>query len=96
MEAQEQKNKECFRCGNFRCYYTKGQYRFNKTQQGYCIGKGEIVNKHGTCEKWCCNYKKFYSSKKTPIKVLAELLLEIAAIRQVLQAEQEQDEEYKK
>lgn len=58
MEEQEQKNKECFRCGNFRCYYTKGQYRFNKTQQGYCIGKGEIVNKHGTCEKWCSNYKK--------------------------------------
>ena len=56
----------------------------------------EIVDKHGTCSNWNSNYKKFYSSKKQAVKVLRELLLEIAAIRQVLQSEEEQDEDYKK
>ena len=46
---EEKTNKKCFRCGNFRCYYTKGQYRFSKTQKGYCLEKEEIVDKHGTC-----------------------------------------------
>ena len=93
---EEKTNKKCFRCGNFRCYYTKGLYRFSKTSQGYCLEKKEIVDKHGTCSNWNSNYKKFYSSKKQAVKVLRELLLEIAAIRQVLQSEEEQDEDYKK
>ena len=93
---EEKINKKCFRCGNFRWYYTKGQYRLSKTQKGYCLEKEEIVDKHGTCSNWNSNYKKFYSSKKQAVKVLRELLLEIAAIRQVLQSEEEQDEDYKK
>ena len=40
---EEKTNKKCFRCGNFRCYYTKGLYRFSKTSQGYCLEKKEIV-----------------------------------------------------
>ena len=96
MEEEGQKNKECFRCGSFECYYTKGPYRFSKTKHGYCRKKEEIVEKHSTCTNWNSNYRKYYSNKRTSIKVLSELLLEIAAIRQVLQAEQEPDEDDEK
>ncbi len=92
MEEQEQKNKECFLCGNFQSYYIKRQFRFQKTQVGYCIQKREIIDKHETCPYWNSHCRKFYSSKKRSIKVLSELLFEIAAIRQVLQSEEEQGE----
>ena len=93
---EEKTNKKCFRCGNFRCYYTKGQYRFSKTQKGPCLEIEVNVDNDRPFPNWNSNYKKFYSSKKQAVKVLRELLLEIAAIRQVLQSEEEQDEDYKK
>lgn len=84
-ENNEQKNKECFRCDNFNGYYTKGISHFERTKLGYCMSKRVIVENITSCECWSNNNRRLYISKKTSLKVLSELLLEISGIRQILQ-----------
>ena len=49
---EKQKCKECWNCGNYGDYYTKGFCHFDKTKQGSCSKHREIKEKHDSCEFW--------------------------------------------
>ena len=95
MDRTRQDGKRCFNCGNFQCYYVKKIYRYDKTQQGYCSIRKQITDKNDSCEKWNKNYLKFYSSKAKAVKVLAEILAELSAVREVLYSEEEVEDDEK-
>ena len=88
MEKDEQLNKKCYRCFYFERYYTKGAYRFTVSDIGFCKCKKEITYKHNVCE----SFKKGNGVriwKKTCERVLSEMLIDIAAIKEVYALEQE-------
>ena len=84
----------CFRCANFTRYYTKGTYRYNISKKGYCKKFKSLVSAMNSCDDWrsnhCKNYKRLSSRKQWCVKVLYELLLNISAIRQILQEEEDE------
>ena len=92
MENSEKKGKKCFLCSSFRRYYTKGDYCFNRTEYGFCIRKQEMKEKHDTCEKWDCKCGIRCADKEKALKALSETLWEIAAIRQILQEAQKEEQ----
>ena len=87
----EKKNKVCWNCGKFKAYYEKGFSRFYKTDVGVCVLKKEIVEKHGECEGWCNRYKMRRLRKKCVIRTLNEIVVDIAAIRQIFEEEDEEN-----
>lgn len=91
MENTEQKCKVCYKCGYFTRYYTRGLYRFSITKQGFCKKQDRITKSQNRCDNWQSNYKRISASKRTCMKVLAELLMGITAIRQLLQEENEDE-----
>ncbi len=86
-----EKNKVCWNCGNFKAYYEKGFSRFYKTHEGLCSVKNQIIDKHGNCECWRNAHKLWNLRKKCAVRVLNEILLELAAIRQILEEEKEEN-----
>lgn len=88
MDKELKVKHECYNCGNLTRYYTKEYTCFKRADCGYCYERGEIKNNHDTCEKWRNGYGGF-SIKIPTQRVLRELLLQLSAIRQILQEEQE-------
>lgn len=86
-------DKVCFRCGNFTRYYVKGLYRYSKTKYGFCRTQKKLVTYRDACDRWTSNCAKNLVCKKTSVKVLSELLFQIAGIRQALQEEQDANHE---
>lgn len=84
-------NKVCWNCGNFKAYYEKGFSRFYKTNEGLCSVKNQVVEKHSNCECWRNTYKTRNLRKKCAVRVLNEIFLNIAAIRQILEEEGEEN-----
>lgn len=87
---EENKIKECYSCRNFKRYYVKGLSRFNKTNLGYCGIRQEIIEKHNICDKYQYSNHAMFSRKKTSLRILADLLTDITAIKQILQEEEEE------
>lgn len=88
---EKQKCKLCWNCGNYGVYYTKGFCCFDKTNQGFCSKHLEIKEKHDSCEFWRQN-THFNSMRKAIAKrALNDILINLSAIRQILQEEQEED-----
>lgn len=91
MELKEKSNV-CYRCGNFIRYYTKGLYQFSITKYGFCNNKSDIVEGTDYCESWKSGHCRLCTSKKASMKVLSEMLMNITAIRQLLQEVDEEKE----
>lgn len=92
QENTESKSKECFKCEHFTRYYTRGLYRYSITKQGFCTKQQKIVASRNSCDSWHSNYRRLSTSKRTCMKVLSELLLNIADIRQLFQEEKDENE----
>lgn len=88
----ERKNKECWNCGNYKAYYTKGLCHFDKLDCGLCQKKKETVEKHGQCIFWRNNYRiRTFREKVAKIK-LSEILDALIEIRQILFEEKEENQ----
>ncbi len=79
-------SNKCFRCKNFSLFYTKGVKNFNKTKFGWCIERQSVVSTQDGCEKYA--YKPCIRRSNLMIKnCLNGLLTEITGIREMLEAE---------
>ncbi|MBP3422261.1 MAG: hypothetical protein J6K86_00695 [Clostridia bacterium] len=86
----DRKNKACWNCANFGAYYKRGFCQFNKTNKGTCSVKKEIIDRNGFCERWRNTFNLRSSRKERTLKALSEILEHIAAIRQILEEENEE------
>ncbi len=91
MENQEQKKKECRRCGNFDRYYTKGLRHYEKTECGFCREQHKIVDQQEYCDCWRTNGRKHFVIERLAAKKLNELLMEISALRQIIEENEEEN-----
>ncbi len=80
-----EKIKECWNCGWYRAYYTKGFCQFDKQKVGYCR-KHDITidDKHETCDYWGSNYSLRRLRKKVALRKLNLILDSIVQIKQIL------------
>lgn len=90
---EKQKCKECWNCGNYGAYYTKGFCYFDKTKQGFCSKHNEIKEKHDSCVFWRQDIHYKGLRKAVSRKALTDILINLSAIRQILQEEQEEKNE---
>ncbi len=90
---EKQKCKECWNCGNYGAYYTKGFCHFDKTKQGSCSKHNEIKEKHDSCVFWRQNSHSDGLRKSVSRRALTDILINLSAIRQILQEEQENKSE---
>ncbi|MDE6613642.1 MAG: hypothetical protein K2K28_03720 [Clostridia bacterium] len=86
----ENKNKRCYRCKHFQRYYTKGTKKFDQTKYGRCCEKSDTVSSCDTCDKW--KGKSSYKYIKWAAqKALNDILIDIKAIRQVIEEAQKDE-----
>lgn len=81
--------KECWNCGNYRMFYTKGYGKFENADMGSCVKFEKIVGKHKSCEFWRGNLIRRRIRKSVCLNMLDAALENIAQIRQVLCEEYE-------
>lgn len=94
-EETEQKKRQCLHCGLYEPYYTKGLYHFESLKKGYCRKHDKIVEYCDGCEKWRTGIHNDEFRKKVALKALCEILMNLSAIRQILQECQEEEKELK-
>ena len=87
----QEKQKECFACGNYQAYYRKGFCYFDKENFGFCTRHKKIVNKHESCECWRNNCHVRGLRKAICYKKLDEILSNLSEIKQILAEEQEEE-----
>lgn len=91
IKEEEKKNKKCLCCGNFEGYYTKGLRRFERTKQGFCRQYDKIVNKEDSCECWRTSRRGGSFRKRAATRALYEILIDLSAIRQIMQENQDEE-----
>ncbi len=91
-EEIKKKSKKCLYCGNYEGYYKKGLHRFESIKQGFCVKNNQIVSNKDCCEFWKTSSRRFYLRKKVASRALFEILMDISAIRQILQENQDEGE----
>ena len=85
----ERKNKACWNCKYFGALYKKGPIHFSKTKIGTCTIKKDIVDKSGLCERWGNTFALRSDRRKITLRALNDIITEIAAIRQILEEDEE-------
>lgn len=85
-------NNRCSKCKHFDRYYTKGVTHFNKTVFGWCTKKHESLNVHDCCERYEAGTRTRGISRRAKI-CINDLLTEITAIRNVIEAEASGEQE---
>ncbi|MDE6059707.1 MAG: hypothetical protein K2G44_06700 [Clostridia bacterium] len=88
---ENEKKKECYACGNYKPYYTKGFCYFDKEKFGFCTKCKKIVNKHENCEYWRNIYHLKGLRKAICYKKLDEILSNLSEIKQILAEEAEEE-----
>ena len=89
---KEYKCKQCYRCYYYNAYYTKGNFKYNKTKIGFCIKKQKEVDNHGTCDRWSLDSNVINSIRKNKsLNKLYELLGQLSEIRQILEETKEDE-----
>ena len=88
-EENTKKSTKCVYCGYYEGYYTKGLHCFERAKQGFCKQHEKLVNNGDTCECWETSRRRFYFRKRVISRCLNEILMDISAIRQIIQEEQE-------
>lgn len=84
------KGKRCYTCGHFQRYYTKGIKKFDNTKFGRCCVKDAAVSSCNSCEHWK-NRPPQRHIKWASLKALNDILIDIKAIRQVIEDAMEDD-----
>ena len=87
-------SNKCFRCRYFRRFYTKGNNQFDKSNCGWCCLKKDYTKSNDGCEQYVLKhtYKK---SRKSVFNCLDNLLMELSAIRMVIEDDKRELEENK-
>ena len=86
----ERKNKACWNCGSFCAYYTKGGYKFYKSNKGYCTRKKQIFTNTECCEYWRNNFQLRGRRKQLSLSTLDQLMTDLTAVKQILEEENEE------
>ena len=84
--------KTCWSCGNYKSFYTKGFCCFSKANYGFCSKTVQPVEKHGACDHWRMRPHRLRIKKSFVIRSLEETMIGIAAIKEIL--EEDREEEY--
>lgn len=83
----EKNAKTCDKCRHFERFYFKGTTHFIPSKNGRCKAKSRLTTTKESCESW----EKRFSFRKVRIqcasRALNEIFLEIAAIRQIFEEE---------
>ena len=92
----ENSKKKCYICRWYKAAYTKGFWKFDKQNTGYCVKYNKIVEKHESCEKWQYNtdtnrHIGRYIRKEACLKALYETLQTLAQITQFIEEEHEEN-----
>ncbi len=77
--------RKCNNCKYFDAYFIKGRKRFNQTKCGWCIANKENADVDG----WCTRYEEkrpVKSGQKYLYRYLSDILTDISAIRDVIEA----------
>lgn len=85
--------KECWSCGKFKAFYTKGYWQFDKTELGLCIQVEKVCEKHNSCAAWCNKEMRRQIRKKVALKGLISTLETLSQINQILIDESKDSEE---
>lgn len=91
-EENVNKCRKCTYCGNYDRYYVKGLHHFESIRKGYCNKHCKIVANGDSCEYWKTASHKHYLRKRVASRALYEILMDISAIRQILQESQDEEE----
>lgn len=81
--------KACKNCGNFRPYYEKTKKSFIQTNKGRCSVLKEIINEQGFYEEWRNTFTFLSDRKEQVFCALEQVLVDLSAIRQILEEENE-------
>lgn len=84
--------KQCYRCKNFDRLYVKGAKRFEMTKFGVCCANGKNVGIHDVCEKYAVKPRGKSNRILLP-HCLSEMLAELTAIREIVEAEERESDE---
>ena len=95
MSEEKQKSKKCLYCGNYESYYIKGLRRFESIKKGRCKMLDKIVDNNYGCENWKSSSRKYYLRKRVATRALYEIIIDISAIRQILQESQDEGKNLK-
>ncbi|PWM71739.1 MAG: hypothetical protein DBX59_08345 [Bacillota bacterium] len=90
MQEEKKNIKKCVYCEYYEGYYTKGLYRFDRVKQGKCSRLDKIVNNKDVCECWRKRSRIFYLRRRSASRALYEIMMDISAIRQIFQEDQEE------
>ena len=77
---------QCFKCENFKAYYTNDGVRFQKTKFGYCRANQKNVDIHGSCEKYSFMRRSLRLDFLINVR-LNNLLTEISVLRELIEEE---------
>lgn len=80
--------KECWNCGNYRRFYSKGFCYFGKEDYGRCSKECVIKEKHQSCELWRKRPPNLSVRKAAVIKALEDVAVNVAQIKQILEKEE--------
>ncbi len=93
--SEENKSKKCLYCGNYEGYYTKKLCRFESIKKGHCEMQDKIVGSNFGCENWKRSCRGFHYRKRVTSRALYEILMDLSAIRQILQESREEGKNLK-
>ena len=86
--TEHQPKHECGICRHYDPFYTREYTQYKKLKKGYCRKNKQPTDCHGSCEFWqsYCHWQ--YKIKLSATRTLRDLLLQLSALRQILQEEQ--------
>ena len=87
----KEENKQCWSCGRFERYYTKGYCNLQKENVGFCSYQNKIVCVNETCMMWKYRQRVRYMRKQMAITSLCEIYDKITVIEEILKEENELD-----
>ncbi len=80
-------NKQCYMCGRFSRYYTKGVKSFEQTKCGLCLESKSSVNIHESCQNFVLKARTDSRRGKLIKYYLSDLLTQLTEIRKLIEAE---------
>lgn len=78
-------HKKCYSCRFYKPYYTKGYYKFDKQEVGFCCSNKSATNYNETCGKFSNKNHVRIGRKQAALKALVDNLNILAEIRQILE-----------
>ena len=90
-EENKPKSKKCQYCGNYEGYYVKGSRQFESLKKGRCCVQDKIVENCDGCEHWRTRGQRSFYRSRDVSKTLYEIVMDLSAIRQILQENQDED-----